>query len=206
MTNELLFRIIFIILWLIFITIMIWIRYSTRKSIDTSSTIQAIRDESRFHAAALAIFAPFWFVGILLYMISPNLIAFLSIPLPDWLRALMVGIAIPSIPFTIWGYQTLGKNWVHVFESSTFSQSKTNILVTSGPYRYVRNPIYLGCFLYILSLALIAANWLILLPAILLIILVYMQIKNEEAMLLDRFGEEYRGYLKRTPRLIPRFK
>ncbi len=206
MTNELLFRIIFIILWLIFITNLTWIRYTTRKTTDTSSTIQAIRHESRLHIIALAMFGPFWFGGIILYMIFPGLIAFLSIPLPDWFRAIMIGVAIPSIPFTIWGYRTIGKNWVHAFESSTFLQMKTQTLVTNGPYRYVRNPIYLGSFLYILSLALIAANWLILLPTVPLIILVYSQMKNEEAMLIDKFGNEYREYMKRTPRLIPRVK
>jgi len=204
--NELLFRIIFTILWLIFITNLIWIRYTTRKITDKSSTIQAIRHENRLHIVALALFAPFWFGGIILYIIAPSLIAFLSIPLPDWFRAINVGVAIPSIPFTIWGYHILGKNWVHAFESSTFLQSKTQILVTNGPYRYARNPIYLGSFLFILSLALVASNWLVLLPAILLVIFVYFQIKNEEVMLIDRFGDEYREYMKRTPRLIPRFK
>ena len=204
MTNELIFRIIFTILWLVFITNMTWIRYKTRKTADASPTSQAIRHESRIHIVALAMFAPFWFGGILLYIIFPSVIAFLSIPLPDWFRILMVCVAVPSIPFTFWGYQTIGKNWVHAFESSKFLNSETQTLVTNGPYRYVRNPIYLGSFLFIVSIALVAANWLILLPAIILIILVYLQIKNEEAMLIDRFGDEYREYMKRTPRLIPR--
>lgn len=206
MTNELLFRLIFIILWLIFISNMTWIRFTTRKPTDISSTIQAIREKSRLLIASLGIIGPLWFGGIILYMMFPSLIAFLSIPLPDWLRAIMVYVAVPSILFTIWGYHTLGKNWVHALESLKFLQNKTQTLVTNGPYRYVRNPIYLGAFLYLLSLALVAANWLILLPEIPLIILLYLQINNEETMLIERFGDDYREYMKRTPRLIPKFK
>jgi protein-S-isoprenylcysteine O-methyltransferase Ste14 len=78
--------------------------------------------------------------------------------------------------------------------------------VTSGPYHYVRTPSYLGAFTFIVALALVAANWLILLPALAIITLIYRQIGREEAMLIDRFGDEYREYMKRTPRIIPKFK
>jgi protein-S-isoprenylcysteine O-methyltransferase Ste14 len=53
-------------------------------------------------------------------------------------------------------------------------------------------------------MALVAANWLLLLPALVLIAIIYGQIGNEELMLIDRFGDEYREYMKRTPRIIPR--
>ncbi|MGA2199614.1 MAG: hypothetical protein ABSG45_06720 [Nitrososphaerales archaeon] len=49
-----------------------------------------------------------------------------------------------------------------------------------------------------------AANWLLLLPALVLITTIYGQIPKEERMLMDRFGEEYREYMKRTPRIIPK--
>ena len=74
--------------------------------------------------------------------------------------------------------------------------------MTSGPYRYVRNPIYLGAFVFIIALALVAANWLVLLPALALITIIYAQVGKEELMLTDRFGDEYREYMKRTPRFI----
>lgn len=76
--------------------------------------------------------------------------------------------------------------------------------MTSGPYRYVRNPIYLGAFTFIIALAFVAANWLLLLPALVLITIIYAQIGKEELMLIERFGIEYREYMKRTPRFIPK--
>jgi hypothetical protein len=70
----------------------------------------------------------------------------------------------------------------------------------------VRNPIYLRAFTFMIALALVAANWLILLPALPLIALVYTQIGKKEAMLTARFGDEYREYMKRTRRLIQKFR
>ena len=74
----------------------------------------------------------------------------------------------------------------------------------SGPFHIVRNPIYFEAFTFIIALALVASNWLILLPALALITIIYEQISKEELMLIDKFGDEYREYMKRTPRLIPK--
>jgi protein-S-isoprenylcysteine O-methyltransferase Ste14 len=205
-TNDLLFRVIFSTLWVIFIANLTWVRYSSRGSTGKQPIEQTARHERRLHIVALALFAPFWFGGIILYATLPGWIVFLSISLPDWFRSIMVGVATLSIPFTLWGYRALGKNWVHALEPSQFQQRKKEALVTSGPYHYVRNPIYLGAFTFIVALALVAANWLILLPALAIITIIYRQIEKEEAMLIDRFGYEYREYMKRTPRIIPNFR
>ena len=204
--NELLFRSIFIVLWVVFIANTTWVRYSLREPKSKSPIDRTARRERRLHIVALALFAPFWFGGIILYAMLPSWIMFLSIPLPDWFRLIMVGVAALSIPFTLWGYRTLGKNWVHGMDPSKFLLKKEHVLVTNGPYRYVRNPIYLGAFVFIIALALVAANWLLLLPALPIITIIYAQIGREELMLIDRFGDEYREYMRRTPRLIPQFR
>jgi protein-S-isoprenylcysteine O-methyltransferase Ste14 len=205
-TYELLFRVLFTILWIVFISNIIWVRYSLREPKSESSTDRRAQREGRLHLIALALFGPAWFGGTILYIMLPSWIAFLSIPLPDWFRLVLVGITIPSIPFIFWGYRTLGKNWVHALDPSKFLQKERETLVTSGPYRYVRNPIYLGSFVFIITMAFVAANWLLLLPALVLIVIIYGQIGNEEHMLIDRFGDEYREYMKRTPRIIPKPK
>ena len=206
MTNELLFRTIFTVLWLVFIANLSWVRYSSRQPKSESSIDQRSRRETGLHIVALALFAPFWFGGIILYILLPSWIMFLSIPLPDSFRLVMVGVTALSIPFTLWAYRTLGKNWVHALEPSRFVRRENEKLVTSGPYSYVRNPIYFGSFTFIIALALVAANWLLLLPALVLVAIIYGQIGKEELMLIDKFGDEYREYTKRTPRLIPKFR
>jgi protein-S-isoprenylcysteine O-methyltransferase Ste14 len=114
----------------------------------------------------------------------------------------MVGVAVLGILLLSWGYSALGKNWF----PSVSGVRRDTVLVTSGLYGLVRHPIYLGAFVFLAALALLAANSLILLPTLALLALLYTSIGEEEAMLIDRFGDEYREYMKRTPRFIPRFK
>jgi protein-S-isoprenylcysteine O-methyltransferase Ste14 len=205
-TNELLFRVIFSTLWIIFFANLAWVRYSARKYTGKQPIDWTALRERRLQIVGLALFAPLWFGGLILYATLPSWIMFLSIPLPDWLRLIMIGVTALSIAFTLWGYRTLGKNWVHAFEPSKFLQRKRETLVTSGPYHYIRHPIYFGAFTFIIAQALVAANWLLVLPALAVVTLFYMQIGREEAMLIGRFGDEYREYMKRTPRFIPKFR
>ena len=206
MVSELVFRIIFTALWIVFISNLIWVRYSIRQPKSEQPANQNVKKEQIGHMVALALFAPFWFGGIILYIFIPNWIMFLSIPIPDWFRIAMAFVTALSIPFVIWSYRTIGKNWVHALDPSQFLQKKDDKLVTNGPYKCVRNPIYFGSFTFIISLALVASNLLILIPALVLITMIYLQIGKEEYMLLDRFGDEYREYMKNTPRLIPKIK
>ena len=205
-TNGLLFRVLFSVLWVIFIANITRVRYSLREPKSEPSTGRTARHEGRLHIVALALFGPAWFGGTILYIILPSWIASLSIPSPDWFRLIMVGVAALSIPFILWGYRALGRNWVHALDPSKFLQRERETLVMSGPYHYVRNPIYLGSFVFIIAMALVAANWLLLLPALVLIAIIYTQIPKEELMLIDRFGDEYREYMKRTPQITPKPK
>jgi protein-S-isoprenylcysteine O-methyltransferase Ste14 len=56
------------------------------------------------------------------------------------------------------------------------------------------------------TLAISTANWLVLVPMVAGTALLYAQVRSEEAILIDRFGDEYREYMKRTPRFLPRIK
>jgi protein-S-isoprenylcysteine O-methyltransferase Ste14 len=206
MISELIFRVIFSALWLLFFTTVLWVRISSGKPSEKVPTGKTSWHERRLHVVAGALFAPLWFGGIFLYALFPTSIQFLSIPVPDWFRLIMAGIAFVGTLFALWGYRTLGKNWVHALDPSEFLKRKSETLVTGGAYRYVRNPIYLGMFTFVIALALVAANWLLLLPSLVVVTLVYMQIGNEEKMLIAKFGEQYRDYMNRTPRLIPKFR
>jgi protein-S-isoprenylcysteine O-methyltransferase Ste14 len=79
-------------------------------------------------------------------------------------------------------------------------------LVTSGPYRWIRHPIYTAYLLNYLGGGLLAGNLILtFVPTILFGILVALRVKPEEGAMIEQFGNEYRDYMKRTGRFLPRF-
>jgi protein-S-isoprenylcysteine O-methyltransferase Ste14 len=193
----LLFRVVFSSLWVLFLAVVAWVAYSTK----WSSGRQTSPLGGRLRIVALA-FAGVYFAGAVLYALLPGWIMFLSIPLPGWPRLVMVGVAVLGMAFLLWALRTLGKNWA----PSLSGVRKDTSLVTDGPYGIVRHPIYLGAFIFLVAVAVVAANLLIVLPTLALLILLYAQLPDEESMLIDRFGDAYRNYMKRTPRFIPRLR
>lgn len=77
-------------------------------------------------------------------------------------------------------------------------------LVTHGLYRWTRNPIYLAMFLAFGGLVLMLPTWITLLCWIASVIGVRSQVREEEAFLLRTYGDEYRRYLDRVGRFLPR--
>jgi protein-S-isoprenylcysteine O-methyltransferase Ste14 len=76
-------------------------------------------------------------------------------------------------------------------------------LATSGPFRYTRNPIYIGNLLIALGLALVSRTaWVALAYPPLLFLQYHFIIRYEEEYLEHRFGDEYRAFRERTPRYI----
>lgn len=81
---------------------------------------------------------------------------------------------------------------------------KTNaVLVSSGPYKMIRNPMYSGIIIFFGAGVANAYNVMNLLVLILLILVFLLKIIKEEKYMLARFGNEYVAYKKRTYRLVP---
>jgi protein-S-isoprenylcysteine O-methyltransferase Ste14 len=140
------------------------------------------------------------FAAILIYAIHPLWLSWSSLPLPLWLRWLGVGLALLGFALLQWAQNTLGKNW-----SDTPRMIKEQSLITSGPYRFIRHPIYTAFLLILGSTLLISANWLIGIAWMGMTILeVTSRIGFEENLMLEYFGEQYREYMKQTGRLFPR--
>ena len=191
-----LFRVIFSCFWVAFLAIFAWVAHSTKWSAGRRSTQRA----TRLRNVALS-FACLYLAGALLYVLFPSWVMFLSVSLPDWFRVSMVAVGILGVAFLLWALGTLGRNWA----PSLSGVRRDTTLVTSGLYGIVRHPIYVGAFVFLVALALLSANLLILIPSLALSALLYAQLPEEESLLLDRFGDEYREYMKRTPRFIPGF-
>jgi protein-S-isoprenylcysteine O-methyltransferase Ste14 len=73
---------------------------------------------------------------------------------------------------------------------------------TIGPYKYSRHPLYLSLLLIIISVVIMTLSWIILLILIILIIHLVIAVPAEEKYCLEKYGNEYKEYLKKTPRWI----
>jgi protein-S-isoprenylcysteine O-methyltransferase Ste14 len=140
------------------------------------------------------------FVTVLVYVVRPTWLSWASLALPLWLRWSGVGIALSGFALLQWSQNTLGKNW-----SDTPRMIEDQSLIISGPYRFIRHPIYTAFLLILGSTLLISANWLIGIAWIGMTTLeVGSRVRFEENLMLEYFGNPYREYMKRTGRLFPK--
>ena len=112
-----------------------------------------------------------------------------------------VGVATGAVCSILmyWTLSSLGKNL-----TDTVVTRKEATLVTDGPYRWVRHPFYVTAALLMASVTVLTANWLIGLSNLLVLSLLAVRTPKEEQMLIERFGQQYRDYMARTGRFIPR--
>jgi protein-S-isoprenylcysteine O-methyltransferase Ste14 len=136
---------------------------------------------------------------LVLYAINPPWLGLLSVPFPDWLRWMGVALGIVSLTFYAWSRATLGKEW-----SSDLQMREEHHLVITGPYAWIRHPIYLALMSFLAGIALIAANWFLIALIVVSIVDLALRIPKEEQMMIEQFGDEYKAYMQRTGRLLPK--
>ncbi len=87
-----------------------------------------------------------------------------------------------------------------------FMEKKGQKLAMSGPYAFVRNPLYVGNFFLGLGVTVIVWNWIILVVFLVGFLGIYAgTIRGEEKHLLEKFGKTFEDYCKNVPSLFPRF-
>jgi protein-S-isoprenylcysteine O-methyltransferase Ste14 len=138
-------------------------------------------------------------LGLIVFMVNPSAMAWSSLPLPDWLRWVGVGVGVAGGALLLWTFHTLGPNL-----TDTVVTRKTHTLVTRGPYRWVRHPFYDSAALCMLANSLAAANWFLFLTGALALLLLVIRTRKEEENLLNRFGDDYRAYMESTGRFLPK--
>jgi protein-S-isoprenylcysteine O-methyltransferase Ste14 len=109
-------------------------------------------------------------------------------------------VAAKGAALRIWGTAYLGPNTVNNL------QMKAGAVMAAGPYRYVRNPLYLGSWCMIAAMAFLMPPTGALFVMLLLTIFLLRLILGEEAFLTNQLGQAYRDYLRAVPRLFPRLR
>jgi protein-S-isoprenylcysteine O-methyltransferase Ste14 len=147
----------------------------------------------------IRIFGLILWLSPLVYLVNPAWMAWSKLGLPEWVRWFAVGIGVLCVLGIYWLFSSIGSGITPV--SATRKEHK---LSTHGIYRWVRHPLYTIGSSFIVSFGLMADNWFIILLAALAFIAMAIRTPKEEANLIEKFGDEYREYMKRTGRFLPR--
>jgi protein-S-isoprenylcysteine O-methyltransferase Ste14 len=135
----------------------------------------------------------------LVYLINPAWMTWSKIGLPEWVRWLGVLLGVFCTFGVYWLFSSIGSGI-----TPTSATRKEHRLVTSGPYRWIRHPLYTFGSSMFIAFGMIADNWFIALVGILAFIAMASRTPKEEANLIEKFGDEYREYMKRTGRYLPK--
>ncbi|MFY0660415.1 MAG: isoprenylcysteine carboxylmethyltransferase family protein [Shimia sp.] len=130
----------------------------------------------------------------------------------EWLVPLAVLPEAGRLLLVVPGVALLGgAGWLAMSGTRAFQEAGTNVdpkqptlkLVGTGPYRFTRNPMYLGMVLLQLGLALtFSLDWAVLGAVAVLVLLHYGVVLREEAYLTDLFGQDYQAFLAQTRRWL----
>ncbi|MEP6894989.1 MAG: isoprenylcysteine carboxylmethyltransferase family protein [Chloroflexota bacterium] len=194
--NENIFRILAALIFFTGISISVYFRRKADK--ETGETISRKVDGTAM-SSVIRIGGLIVWLSPFIYLINPQWMAWSKIGLPDAVRWLGVGFGILCVFGIHWLFVSIG-NGIY----PTSATRKEHKLSTSGPYRWVRHPLYtVGAALFI-SFGLMADNWYIAALGILTFILMAIRTPKEEANLMEKFGDEYREYMKHTGRFFPK--
>ncbi len=188
-----------ILLAFIFIAFIVHRGYYSRKLKPVEGDSLVVR-ETENNSPLVTLLSIVGLVSLLLALLAPKLIDWATLPIPDWVRWLGLGLAAAGFGLLHWSQVTLGKSW-----SDTPRILQEQQLVTEGPYRRIRHPIYTAFLLILGSPLLITGNLVVGLSWLgMTAIDIKARVAFEEAALMDHFGEAYQDYQARTGALLPR--
>jgi protein-S-isoprenylcysteine O-methyltransferase Ste14 len=107
--------------------------------------------------------------------------------------------AVGSVWLVTAAVRTLGKEW-----SLTARLVEGHKLATTGPYAFVRHPIYTGMLGMLVATGLALSHW----PALLAALVIFfagtiIRVRSEEKLLREAFGEQFENYSQRVPAIVP---
>ncbi len=139
--------------------------------------------------------------GLVTFLIEPSWMAWASFQLPDWARWSGAGLGVGAGGLLIWTFRCLGHNL-----TDTVVTRRDATLVTHGPYRWVRHPFYLAFAMAVIANTLITANGFLAITGTTAFLAIVARTPIEERKLVDRFGNDYVDFMRRTGRFLPRIR
>jgi protein-S-isoprenylcysteine O-methyltransferase Ste14 len=175
--------------WLVFVVIWVIAAISTKRTVYRESQAQRLR-----YWVWLVIAYFLLFYGPRLpYPLNLRIVPHLA--LTAWLAAVLCVI---GLAFASWARITLGRNW-----SGIVTLKEGHELVESGPYRFVRHPIYTGILTMFFATAMALGHLAGFAATLLVFASFWIKLRDEEQLMLQQFPERYAIYRQRVKRVIP---
>jgi protein-S-isoprenylcysteine O-methyltransferase Ste14 len=195
MDDDSTLRAVLIVVVLVLLAVGMYRRYMSQSSGERLDR----RQEGLFVLATLRPLGAALWLSAFAWMIDPGWMAWSSLPLPLWARWVGVGAPLTGAALLLWTFRSLGTNL-----TDTVVTRRTHHLIVHGPYRLVRHPLYSSAALLVAGVSLIASNWFLFGTGIAVLCVLILRTRTEEENLVARFGENYRRYMGRTGRFVPR--
>ncbi len=144
-------------------------------------------------AVILLVLAPFALgggrAGLLYRHLYPNLLV---------VEYLGVFLMLLGFGFAVWARFALGRNW-----SGMVTVKQDHTLITSGPYAWVRHPIYTGILLALVGTAVTLGTVINMVEVPAVALALWLKLRTEEKFMFETFGEQYSTYRQHVKALIP---
>jgi protein-S-isoprenylcysteine O-methyltransferase Ste14 len=179
-------------LWIIFALYWFLASRTTAKTTAREGLLSSLPRNLLLALAGALVFARQFSIGVLGQRFAP--------PSPE-LRVTGIALTAAGLGLAFWARYHLGRNW-----SSQITLKEGHTLICSGPYRYLRHPIYSGILLGLVGTALAVGLYRALLGVALAFLGFWWKARQEDAWLARAFGEQFERQRRRTGRLLPRFR
>ena len=173
----------------------------SRRHADAVGGTVSRAEEPAAMRAALGLTGALMWGSAVLFVVSPGRLAWARMPVPRPARFGAVAVAASCLPLMWWVFRSLGTN-----VTRTVATRSDSTLVTHGPYRWVRHPLYSVGAIFGLALGVIARSALTTVSCVVVVGLLARRTRREEEQLVRRFGDDYRDYAARTGAFVPRLR
>jgi protein-S-isoprenylcysteine O-methyltransferase Ste14 len=175
--------------WIVFLFVWLFASFSAKRDARSQTSISRLMQMLLVITAYFLLFHGDTGIGPLGWRFVPAA--------PFW-WILGVALTVAGILLSFWARFFLGRNW-----SATVTIKQNHELVRSGPYRFVRHPIYSGLLLAILGTALNFGELRGLLALLLALVGWKWKSLLEETFMQQQFGDSYRVYQRQVKALVP---
>jgi protein-S-isoprenylcysteine O-methyltransferase Ste14 len=181
----------FLTLWVLWMVLWLVLARNVKATVRRQAALPRLLNMGLLFCAALLLWEPHVPVAGLMVRLLPG---------SQWKLWAACGAALTllGLLFTVWARVYLGRNW-----SGVAALKAEHELIVSGPYRWVRHPIYCGLALALAGTALAIGEWRGVLALALALIAIVHRVLVEESFMRQQFGASYDTYARRVRALVP---